>query len=237
MFEKLKKNLSWSVFCNHCGYCGKTIEKNKEICDACRDNLPHIVDEKCKLCGAEKSRCNCRKHKNEYDGITAPFYYEDKIAKCICDFKFYGYDFYGKTLAQDMAESVKNDFKGVKFDLMCFVPFTKCQQRDREYNQSEILAKYLSEKINIPLRDALVKIVDNQAQHHLDAVHRRGNVFGVYDVRDHIDGKTILVVDDIKTTGATLDSCARILKIHGAEKVYCVTVALAGIKKKEEKTP
>lgn len=236
MFEKLKKNLSWLFFCNHCPYCSTVIGKNEEICEDCRENLPRIVEEKCKFCGAGKSRCDCRKHKNKYDGITSPFYYEDEIGRCIRKFKFGGYDFYGKTLAQDMAESVKKDFKDIGFDLVCYVPFTKNQQRKRKYNQSEILAKHLSEMLSIPMKSVVVKLFDNEPQHNLNAIRRRGNVSCVYDVCENVKDKTILVVDDIKTTGATLDACATILKIRGAEKVYCVTAALAGVKKKEEKT-
>lgn len=236
MFEKLKKNLSWLFFCNHCRYCSEVIGRNEEVCEDCYENLPRIVDVKCKFCGAEKTRCNCRKHKNKYDGITSPFYYEGKIGKCIRDFKFNGRDFYGKALAQDMAESVKNDFKSIDFDLVCYVPFTKNQQRKRKYNQSEIFAKHLSGMLNIPMKPVMVKIFDNLPQHSLNVIRRRGNVSGVYDVCEDVNSKTILLVDDIKTTGATLDACATILKIRGAEKVYCVTAALAGVKKKEEKT-
>ena len=67
--------------------------------------------------------------------------------------------------------------------------------------------------------------------------YRAGNVFGVYDVNEKVDvtGKTILLVDDVRTTGATLNDCARILKIRGADRVYCTVCAVAGAKPKEEK--
>jgi predicted amidophosphoribosyltransferase len=73
-----------------------------------------------------------------------------------------------------------------------------------------------------------VKLYENDSQRNLNVTERSGNVFGVYDVRDGVDikGKTILLVDDVKTTGATLSNCAWIMKIRGAEKVYCATVAI-----------
>ena len=64
-----------------------------------------------------------------YDGITAPFYYEGIIAKLIADFKFHGQEYLAKPFAKEMAESVKNDFENIDFDLVCYVPFTKNQKR------------------------------------------------------------------------------------------------------------
>ena len=228
MIEKLKDFSYWLLFCNHCGICGATIKRNEEICHDCSENLPRITDDKCKYCGAEKIRCNCKNHKNMYDGITAPFYYEGIIAKRIADFKFHGQEYLAKPFAKEMAESVKSDFENIDFDLVCYVPFTKNQKR--RYNQSELLARNIAESLNIPLKPVMVKILDNESQHKLDIIRRRGNVFGVYDVCEDVHGKVILLVDDIKTTGSTLDSCATILKIRGAEKVYGVTFALAGVK-------
>ena len=79
------------------------------------------------------------------------------------------------------------------------------------------------------------EIFDNDIQHESSQHRRKGNVLGVYDVRENedVNGKAILLVDDIKTTGATLNECAKILKIRGAEKVYCVTVALTGQEKSD----
>ena len=233
MKEKVKEFLCWLFLCNHCKYCGVTIKRNEEICQNCSENLPRIADERCKYCGAEKSRCNCKNHKNMYDGITAPFYYEGIIAKRIVNFKFCNYVHLAKPFAKDMAESVRNDFKKVDFDFVCYVPFNKSTKR--RYNQSELLARNIAEELNTPLKPVMVKIVENKPQHHLDIVRRRGNVVGVYDVCDDVNGKVILLVDDIKTSGATMDSCATILKIRGAEKVYGVALALAGVKADNKK--
>ena len=232
--NKIKEDILWLLLCKHCRYCRNLITKSEETCKDCSENLPIIEGEKCKLCGAEKSRCDCKKRKNRFDGITAPYYYEGKIAECIRMFKFDGREFYGKNLAKDMANCVLRDFKGIDFDLICYVPFTRQQQKRRKYNQSMILAKELSGLLNIPMESVLIKLFENQTQHTLNSINRTGNVFGVYDVCGNVKDKKVLLVDDIKTTGATLDSCTQILKIRGAQKVYCVTAALSG--KKDEKT-
>ena len=226
----------WLFFTNRCPYCGELSGKDETICKDCEENLPVIKGEKCKYCGAEKSRCNCKKHKLGFDGITSPFYYEDTIKKCIIRFKFSNKFILGTTLAKDMATAVKEDFQDKKFDFICFVPFSKIQILRRNYNQSEVLAENLAKELKLPLYNVLEKLFETKSQHKMNNRGRKGNVFGVYDVKNgmNVKGKTILLVDDVKTSGSTLDDCAWILKIRGASEVYCVTAAIAGIKKKEE---
>lgn len=232
----LKETVLWLFFTNHCCYCGELLGKDEFLCKDCKENLPIIAGEKCKYCGAEKSRCICKKHKLGFDGITAPFYYEDSIKKSITRFKFSNKLVLGAILARDMATAVREDFQDKEFDFICFVPFSKIQVLKRNYNQSEVLAENLSKELDIPLYNVLTKLFETKAQHKMNSRARKGNVFGVYDVKNgvNVKGKTILLVDDVKTSGSTLDDCAWILKIRGAHEVYCVTAAIAGFKKKEE---
>lgn len=229
-------NILWLFLTKHCCYCNEVIDKNEDMCDACKENLPVISGEKCKFCGAGKDRCDCKHHKMGYDGITSPFYYEGGIKEGIRKLKFNGKEHIAYYLAQDMAKSVKSDFGDVKFDFICFVPFTNVQKIIRNYNQSELLAENLSKMLKIPLKRVLVKLFETDIQHNMSMRNRKGNIFGVYDVKGnaHLNGKTVLLVDDIKTTGATLDECAWLLKIRGAEKVYCVTAALTGKRNAEK---
>lgn len=232
--KRIEDNFLWFIFTNHCKYCNTIIEKGEEICAECRDNLPKIDGEKCKFCGAEKERCGCKKHRMAYDGITSPFYYENGIKAGIQSLKFNGKEHIARILAEAMAKSVKSDFLQVNFDFICFVPFTTAQKIRRNYNQSELLAEYLSKTLKIPLKNVLIKLFETESQHNKNIRNRSGNVFGVYDIKENMDvkNKTILIVDDIKTTGATLNECAWILKIRGAKEVYCVTAALTGKEKK-----
>ncbi len=233
MEKSIKETLLWMFFTKHCAYCNKVIEKENDICEECRANLPTIKEEKCKYCGAEKIRCDCKNHKMGYDGISAPFYYEKNIRESIRLLKFNGKDFIANQLSNDMAESVKSDFKDIGFDMICFVPFSKGNKLTRKYNPSELLAKHLSKKLEIPLKPTLIKLYENENQRNLNMMERVGNVFGVFDVVENADIKdrTILLVDDVKTTGATLSNCAWILKIRGAKSVYCATVAITPPKK------
>ncbi|MBO5332625.1 MAG: ComF family protein [Clostridia bacterium] len=233
MKKPIKETLLWMFFTKHCLYCNKVVDRKSDVCEDCRENLPIIKDEKCKYCGVEKIRCNCKNHRKGYDGISAPFYYEKNIRESIRLLKFNGKDFIANQLSDDMAESVKSDFKDIVFDMICFVPFSKGNKLTRKYNPSELLAKHLSKKLEIPLKPTLTKLYENENQRNLSMMERIGNVFGVFDVVEDADikDKTILLVDDVKTTGATLSNCAWILKIRGAKNVYCATVAITPPKK------
>lgn len=224
-----------AVLTRRCRYCGEFVRRTQHLCDDCRDNVSVISGERCKHCGTEKKRCGCKGHRMKYDGITAPFYYEGSAKAAVLRLKFSRKDYFAHILASDMAKSVLTEFENVEFDFIAYVPFTVRQKRLRIYNQSALIAERLSFVLKIPLQNVLVKNFETGVQHSLRGHERTGNVAGVYDVSFDADvkGKTVLLVDDIKTTGATLNECAKVLKIRGAERVYCVTAALSGKKVKE----
>ena len=233
--ESIKNTALWMFFTKHCKYCNTLVTKDKDLCEECSEHLPRIKGERCTFCGANKTRCGCKKRKMKFDGITSPFYYENGIREALQLLKFSNKTHIADTLAEDIAICIKKDFSNIKFDFVCFVPFSKAQKIERSYNQSELLAERISEKTGIPVEKALVKLFDAKTQHDMTNQLRKGNVFGVYDVRKGIDvkGKNILVIDDIMTTGETLNNCEVILKIRGAESVYCATAAITAKRKKK----
>lgn len=232
----LKDFISYLIFGNHCKYCGELINFGETLCSECKNDLPKISGEKCKFCGAGKDRCDCKKAKMRYDGICAPFYYEKTIETAIRKYKFADKVYISKVLAEDLAATVKIDFADIRFDFIDFIPFSDNQSRKRKYNPAGEIAKELSEILGIPIYNVLTKPFETGTQHSSGAVYRQGNVAGAYDVIANADvkGKTVLLVDDIKTTGSTLNECARVLKIAGAEKVYCAVAALTATEKQKQ---
>lgn len=228
---KLQKGLDralCTVFPRRCIYCGKVIVPERQICEDCETNLPHISAPICPLCGHTKSDCVCKQKKHKFKAICAPFYYEDAIVQAVHRLKFENKDFLAVPFASDMAECVRREYADIVFDAVTFVPFTKRQMRVREWNPSEALAQALSEELSLPLEPLLVKLFETKTQHNLEARERTGNVFGVFDVADvnAVAGKTVLLVDDIKTTGATLHECAKMLMLSSAKAVYACTFAV-----------
>ena len=234
----LKDFISYLIFGNHCKYCGEIISFGEDLCSDCKNDLPRIAGEKCKFCGAGKDRCDCKKAKMRYDGICAPFYYEKTVETAIRKFKFADKPYIAKVLAEDLANTVKEDFADIKFDFIDFIPFSISQEKKRKYNPAGEIAKELSKIIEIPIYNVLTKPFETGTQHSSGAVYRQGNVAGAYDIIENADvrGKTVLLVDDIKTTGSTLNECVRVLKIAGAEKVYCAVAALTAENKSKNLT-
>ena len=122
------------------------------------------------------------------------------------------------------------------FDGVCWVPVSKKRRKSRGYDQSELLAKRVAKELSLPACAALQKHAERNPQSQLkDAALRQANASGAFSVRPDADvsGKTLLLIDDIVTTGATLSECCRILRQAGAKHIYCA--AFASPRKEKER--
>lgn len=221
-----EKALCW-FFPRRCAICGRVVALDEDLCEECR-NLKRIEPPRCLQCGRAKADCICKGAKKEYDGITAPFYYKDILVTAVHNFKFHEQPLLARKMGEEMALSVKETFSDITFDVITCVPLSKRRKNDRGYNQAELLARSVSKNLGIPYSELLRKVVNNKVQHKENARVRKINVYGVYDLIDGVDvnGKTVLLVDDVKTTGSTLNECAKMLKMHGAKKVIVTTFAI-----------
>lgn len=218
------------LFPARCAICGKVILAKSEVCDECRHSVTAIQPPKCLFCGAAESKCRCRKRRKYYDAITAVFEYSGKVRNGILRWKYKNAVDSTVFFAKALAAVVRRDFGNIRFDFVTFVPQTKKETAERGYNQGEILADEVGRFLNIPIAPLLVKIAETRRQHDLPLYRRSGNVFGVFDCMcgKEIKGKTVLLVDDIHTSGNTINECAKILHLYGASAVYCVVIAVAG---------
>lgn len=230
--KSLWQKFLFFFFPNRCYACGNIISTEKQFCEECENETEKISTPVCLYCGTENSYCKCGKKRNEFDGIVAPFYYSKSIKKALYNFKFNSKAEISQYFAEEMIKALYDNYMSLKFDGICFVPFSEKDKKIRKYNQSELLAKAISDKLNIPIFYELEKLYETPKQHTLKAIERSGNVFGVFKVKNPeiITGKSILLIDDIKTTGATLSECAKMLRLSGAECIYCLTAAVAKIK-------
>ena len=133
-----------------------------------------------------------------------------------------------------MADYINEKYYGEKFDFITAVPMYFSDRKARGYNQSDELAAALSEKLGIEFRSVIRKIYHTDKQSGKQMTDRTGNVFGVFDVEENLEGKSILLVDDIRTTGSTLSECGKMLYLAGAKRVCCVSIAAAKFKKKNK---
>ena len=197
------------LFPPHCPYCGALIHTCDMACSSCLLLFP-----KQPVC-------------KQLYGYTcvSPFRYEGIFRKAILRFKFYNSPQYAKQMAAAVANAVRREYS-VVFDFVTCVPLSAKGRRKRGYNQAALLAKQTALHLHLPYKATLIKIRENTAQHSLPKAMRWENVQGVYAPRRKtlLNGKSVLLIDDIVTTGNTLRECAHVLEKSGAT-VWCATLA------------
>lgn len=230
---KYQSRLSRIFFPERCDRCGRIIPLAYNYCPHCEENVTLIGDDFCYKCGYENNSCFCASEFNPtLPHIAAVYMYSGDIRERIHAMKFRGRLHFISPFAKDMADRVRKVYSDVKFNGVCFTPMTKEAERDRGYNQSRLLAKSLAYNLSLPVNDCLEKVKSTEKQHSLTGQERKHNLRASISVRTSADveGKVILLVDDIKTTGATFYECVNALLRAGAKDVYCICIALADYK-------
>ena len=204
---------------------------NGYLCASCYSSLSPLYKtyegskKICNLCGKEiiKLKCRCGGiPKNAYNVYSA-YYFELPVSTLIKAFKYKSVTTLSEWMAEEMICALKNERD---FDLITCVPMHPIRKIKRGFNQSELLAKIISEKMNLPFVHTLRRRRFTRKQAALTGTQRRTNLIHAFSFREtDIKNKHILLVDDVRTTGTTLISCARVLMENGARKVSAVTLA------------
>ncbi len=205
------------LFPPRCAFCRKLLrESERGACRACRKKLPYVP---------EGTRKESIRHVRV---CAAPLYYEGSVRDSLLRYKFHGVTAYKNIYAELLADCVRDS--GIDCDMITWAPLSKRRLRKRGYDQARLVAETAAKLLDKPCVRTLEKIRDNPPQSSLDgAEKRRANAAGVYRCTqaDKIKGKTMLIIDDIVTTGSTLSECAKVLKGAGAAEIYAAAVASA----------
>ena len=222
-----------------CDACGIEVfdYPKARLCGACESSLYKNDGKRCGKCGratvAEGLCLSCKKKPPVFTKGMSPFVYENLTAILINRFKN-GERHLAYFFAERMAELLQRQNLQKENALIVAVPLTEERELERGYNQAEELARIVGERLNVAFdKETLVKTRDTGAQKKLSGKERQENVKGAYHVRKRkaVDGKTVVLIDDIMTTGATGSECARVLKNAGAKEVIFLTaVSLKEIK-------
>ncbi len=236
-FKDIQIFLSSMLFPNRCIFCSEPIDPFDDYCDNCAESVPFIRGEICTHCGAAVGDCVCNKKKTVYfDKVAAPLYYDGDVKSCIHRYKFRDDRATAKPLAKLMAGTFREKFGDIHFDYVTYIPMHRSKERKRGFNQSKLLALEISNICNIPFADGLlVKLYDTDCQHDCTGLERTGNLIGVFDVNQSFDitDKTVLLIDDVKTSGATLNECGKMLYLNDVKSVICLTAAVRNSKIEE----
>ena len=234
--KRKRKNLFLTLlFPNRCPVCDNVVSiREGLVCRGCRDKWNVIKAPFCLRCGrplaiAENEYCqDCGKRKHFYLRGRALYKYGD-VAKSIYRFKYGGRCEYATFFGEKMARELREFIHGIKPDGLVPVPLSKKRQNRRGYNQAELLARVLGNAFDIPVYDRLaVRKRDTVPQKELNALQRQNNLKKAFKItQNDVKLSTIIIIDDIYTTGSTGDALAEAFLQAGADKIYFVALAIS----------
>lgn len=198
------------------------IYPEKNICFICEEFDETIKNHLCSEC---RKQLEFIDHQIE-DHIICPLKYTDKVRQIIFSYKYSKNPYLYKMLGPIVLEELEKR-KDIEIDLIVPIPMSKRKKAKRGFNQSELLAKFLSEKLNIEMDSKnLIKHKKTKSQSGLSKALRRENIKGAFSIKTNVfEGKSVLIVDDIMTTGATYNEAKRNIMDKGGKKTYLITIA------------
>ena len=218
-----------------CIYCKKYRVDPHAVCKDCYMKLDFINEPSCKDCGAplpfDNSFCvSCLGTLNQskqYDEIDAIFNYDEFSKGAILALKHGNATYIAKFFANIMYKKYKNKFD--TSDLVVYVPIHFKRLFQRHYNQTALIARHLNKFSDIKVSHNNLIRIKNTVPQQGNIKKRIRNVKNAFMIRNEkeIEGKNIILIDDVFTTGATINECSRLLKIAGAKKIICLCIARA----------
>lgn len=217
-----------------CPICGKVLSGKRKVCRQCEKNVKIIREPKCQKCGKtlnsdEKIFCkDCNEKHRHFDKAVAVFEHQGEIRESIYRFKYGNARTYAQYYAETAVKLYGKLLKEWKIDAIVPVPIHKERELKRGYNQALVFAESLAKYVKLPLeRKLIIRTKKTMPQKELEGNMRYLNLKDAFAVdTDRMKGiSNILLVDDIFTTGSTVDACSAILKKAGARKVYVLCIS------------
>ena len=222
------------LYPNKCAACDDTIGNDRVLCEYCSVFINNInYNDFCIKCGLPKGQCKCKYSEYHFSGTIGVYKNEGIARKAYYSYKFSHREELGDFFAVKAAETVKRLYGNMKFDAVVSVPTVMRSKLKRGFDHSRIIAMKMAEKLNVKYIDGVLKVKPfKKFQHNSSLTDRLENVRGKYYTVNRISKRRILLFDDIYTSGATLDECAKELMFAGALQVYCVAILTTNLKEK-----
>ncbi|MEO5347554.1 MAG: ComF family protein [Magnetococcus sp. YQC-9] len=221
------------LFPTLCPFCRQSVAGAHRLCPNCLDSLPPLPDNHCLRCGAPtvrpESGCGqCLNNPRAPDAVFFAFPYQGKVAELLLGFKFADRPERSRMFAGLLWERLETALRWESPDLVIPMPLHFWRLLARRYNQSALLAGELAERLGKPIStDLLIRRRSTLPQTRLDARARLLNVRGAFVVKhpSRLQGRSVLLVDDVMTTGATMGAAVAALKSAGAGRVVGLCLA------------
>ncbi len=214
----LRRTVLDLLFPPKCPFCQKILEEPRApICPGCQRDLPWLEGKR------------GERRVDFAENCFSPLAYRDSVPGAVRRMKFSRVRAcappFGRLMAQCLTDHLEE-----RVDALTWVPLSRQRLRERGFDQAELMARAAAEELGLPCVPTLEKVRHIVPQSGLEEESaRRANVLGGYSLRPEadIEGKSLVLVDDVVTSGATLGECARLLRQGGARRVYCLTLAQA----------
>lgn len=223
------------LFPRRCPVCEEIVSpRGALICPDCERKLHFLTEPTCQICGREiladdEELCeSCKRHRFLFKRSIALVGYDDVAARSISRIKYTGarefLDYYGREAVRRRGEELRR----MQIDAIVPVPVHPSRKRKRGYNQATVLAEVMGAELGLPVYEAaLCRRKKTAASKELNAAERLKNLMSAFYAGPiPQDLRRVLLVDDIFTTGATMESCTRTLLAAGVEEVYCFALAI-----------
>ena len=221
----------------YCLACGRPLDPGHlySLCEDCLNEITWANRKTCRICGKPleswypAERCSeCLNSPRYFERGVTCFLYKGGARTIIKDLKYHGKQYYARVFGRMLADKLL--YEKLEFDICVPVPMYRKKENKRGYNQAALIAKFTAEDLHKPFAPhALVRIRATEPMNRLNNAERKMNIRGAFavpkDQRRWIEKRTVLLVDDIYTTGSTMNECARELLTAGAAHVYIATMA------------
>lgn len=232
MLKEIGEKILDLVYPHTCPFCGELTDR--KVCRECAREVWYIQEPRCKKCGKpirrqEQEYCfDCAHRRHAYERGMSLWKHEKQVRASVYRFKYRNQRIYSRFYAEEMESRFKKYIIQWKIALIIPVPLSKKRRKERGFNQAALLAEQLSRRLHIPADTChLQRTVDTIPQKQLGVDARRENLRNAFVwTGQSLAGKNVLLLDDIYTTGNTIDSAAKILKKSKAEKVYFLTISI-----------
>lgn len=218
--------LDW-IYPPECAGCG---EPGYRLCIKCQESIRFITGKVCQICGmpleGKDEVCSaCQKTPPPYEVMRSLCRYEGVIRDCVHDLKYRNNQSLGELFSTRMVDLIRRE--GWQADIVVPVPLSSDREAERGYNQSALLARPIALKLGWRYQPiCLTRTRITKSQVSLSIEERKHNVEGAFHaITDLVRGRRILLIDDVTTTGSTINECTKALKQAGAVKVYCITLS------------
>lgn len=215
-----------------CPFCGKLSAEG--ICAVCRGKIVYVSEPRCMRCGKPLrdetgEYCQtCAHRRSAIDQGRGLWLHADPVSGAVYRFKYKNKRIWGRIFAAELARQYGKQIRDWGIQEIIPIPLHASRKRQRGFNQSEVIARELAELTGIPSRtDVLFRIRKTVPQKRLDPIGRTANLKGAFGVSKRWNAcENVLLIDDIYTTGATVEKATKMLKKAGCRNVYFLTISI-----------